>query len=136
MASGYAQNTNITVIRGDTLDWGMLTSNNASSNITALRNGAVINLTGVNGIKLTAKYSYDDADVAAVFSKTIGAGITVVVAANGTFTATVAASDTASLPPVQLDLVYNIQVTDASNVVTTIMSGILTVLPDVTIATP
>lgn len=97
--------------------------------------GSAFNLTG-GSVRMTAKWAYTDADVAAVFTRTIGSGISIVSASGGLTTVTIAPANTSSLPGNLVNLVYDIQVTDASDNIYTIVDGILTVLPDVSITTP
>lgn len=136
MPQGYALNTDFTAVRGDTLDIGKLISNNESSNLTAYRNGSVINLTSAQGIRMTAVRDTVNPVTSLVFAKTIGAGVTVVTPASGTFTITVSPSDTSSLEPVTQYLHYDIQVTDSAGVVTTVYRGLITLLADQSLTVP
>lgn len=83
----------------------------------------------------TAKYSYADPDLSAVFQKTLGSGIVYTNAAQGLATATLVGTDTSALAPVKVLLVYDIQVKDAGGNIFTIARGNLIVVPDVTLAT-
>jgi phage terminase large subunit-like protein len=102
-------------------------------NIAVVLDGVAVNITGKT-LRMTAKWSADDADADAVFSLTStgSAGITVTNAAGGLATVTVAPAKTSSLPARQVSLVYDIQLhTDATDP-KTIASGTLLVRPDVT----
>lgn len=102
--------------------------------LTVTQAGAAYNLTGCS-IRFTAKWSYSDADGSAVFSRTVGSGITVTNAAGGIATVALAPSNTSSLPASRTDLVYDIQVTNGSNPFT-VVQGTLSVYPDVSVTTP
>lgn len=103
--------------------------------IAVTQNGTTFNLTGA-AIRMTAKYNYTDADGAAVFQLHVGSGITVTSPTGGLATVTIAPSNTSSLPQNPLTLYYDIQVTDASSNVWTVVDGTLYVTPNVTITTP
>lgn len=104
-------------------------------NIAVTQAGAAFNLTGCS-IRMTAKWNHADADSAAVFTRTVGSGITVTNAGGGLATVIVAPANTLSLPANTVNLYYDIQVTDAGSNVYTVNSGKLTVSPDVSITTP
>ena len=93
-----------------------------------------VNLTGAQ-LWFTAKRSHHHSDAEAIIRKTIGAGITVVDAAAGRADVKVDAADTAGLPADQLQLVWDCQLKDASGQVSTVDSGRLVIVPDVTVAT-
>ena len=112
-----------TISRGDT----------PSFNIAVTQAGAVFSLVGCS-MWFTAKWAYKDLDAAAVFQKTIGAGITLTNAALGLATATLAATDTSGLAAVKVLLVWDIQVRTAGGLTFTVASGNLIVTPDVTLA--
>lgn len=116
---------NLNMKRGDTL----------SFTLTVTQSGAAYNLTGAS-IRMTAKWAYGDADNAAVFTRTIGSGITVASPATGIATVALTAANTSSLPANPVQLVYDIQVTDSSGNIFTVVDGLLTVTPDVSITTP
>ena len=115
----------ISMTRGDTFTF----------NLAVTQSGAAYNLTGAS-IRMTAKWNYTDADNAAVFSRTIGSGITVTNAAGGLATVSIAPSNTSSLPATTTNLYYDIQVTDSGANIYTVAYGVLTVNPDVSITTP
>ena len=83
--------------------------------------GAAVNLTGA-----TISYVIFD-DGSATITKTVGSGITVTDAAAGTFTITLAASDTASLAGAYY---HECQVTDSSGNISTIFTGTVTMNED------
>lgn len=116
---------NLSMTRGDTF----------SFTLTVTQSGAVYNLTGCS-IRMTAKYDPADVDASKVFVRTIGSGITVASPATGIAVVALAAASTSSLPAVPVPLFYDIQVTDGSSNIFTVVSGTLTVLPDISITTP
>ena len=88
-------------------------------------------------LRFTAKRSYADADGAAVLTATQGSGITVTDAPNGLAEILVSGTVTATLPPVPVTLVWDLQGTLVSGgEPQTLAWGRLTVLPDVTRTTP
>lgn len=109
---------------------------------TALFDTSVSNLSasGLTGYAawFTAKRDAADPDSAAVFQKTIaGGGIAISTVGNastpGVLTTTVLPADTETLPAgYAVALVYDVKVKDTSGVETTVDSGTLTVLADVT----
>ena len=104
--------------------------------VTVAQAGAAYNLTG-STMRMTAKWNYTDADNQAVFTCTSPSnGIVLTTPASGIATVTVAPSKTSSLPANPVFLYYDIQVTDGSGNVYTVVDGILTVNPDVSITTP
>lgn len=102
-------------------------------NVAVTQGGSVFSLVGCS-MWFTAKYAYRDLDAAAVFQKTIGAGITVTNAALGLATVTLAAIDTSPLAAVKVLLVWDLQVRTAGGKTYTVSSGNLIVFPDVTLA--
>lgn len=118
---------NLTIYRND----------DASFDITVTQNGTVQNITGWS-FRMTAKWRYSDLDAAAVFTLTVGSGITLTTPASGIATVTIGRALTSTLPPHRVDLVYDIQTNASASTGTanTIMSGTLTVLPDVSITFP
>lgn len=100
----------------------------------------VLGASGVTGwlFWMTAKHDPRDTDAAAVFQK-LPVQWTVTQAGNLTTSAIVfcilAPADTASLPPYQSSLYYDVQAKDTSGNIFTIDSGTLIVSADVTIAT-
>lgn len=116
---------NLQMRRGDTYAF----------NLTVTQAGSAFNLTGAS-VRMTAKWAYTDPDSDAVFVRTVGSGIGFLSASGGLATVTIAPANTSSLPGNSVNLVYDIQVTDVSDNIYTIVDGILTVLPDVSITTP
>lgn len=112
---------------------------------TALFDTSVSNLSasGLTGYSawFTAKRDASDPDTAAVFQKTIaGGGMAISTQGNastpGVLTTTVLPADTEPLPAgYAVQLVYDVKVKDTSGIETTVDSGTLTVLADVTQAT-
>ena len=84
---------------------------------------AVINLTGFTGTQITCMGRTDPQDASPLFTKTIGAGVTITNATSGLFTVTIAAADTASLIDYPQSLYYDVKVTDGSGNVTTVQGG-------------
>jgi hypothetical protein len=104
--------------------------------LAVIQNSLPFDLTGAT-VRMTAKWNYTDADLAAVFAISTDTGdIVVTDAAGGLATVTVPITATSSLPAAQVQLVYDIQVTDSASHVFTVNSGILYVQPDVSITTP
>lgn len=118
--------SNLQMNRGDTFTF----------TVTVTQAGAPFNLTG-SSLRMTAKYQPTDPDGSAVFSCTSpGGGITLTAPTQGIATVTVAPGKTSSLAGNRYDLFYDVQVTDASSNVYTVVQGILTVFPDISITTP
>lgn len=76
----------------------------------------------------TAKRAHRDADIDAILRKDLDAGIT---RGEDTLDVEIAASDTAELVA-PLDLVWDVEVIDADGRTTTVASGLIRVVPDVT----
>jgi hypothetical protein len=110
--------------RGDTVVFNMLVTKSA----------VAFPLTGCE-IWFTGKYAYKDSDLAAVFQKTIGDGITVTNALGGRAALALIPSDTHGLPAVKTLLLWDVQLKDADDMIYTVASGNLVVLPDVTQST-
>lgn len=91
--------------------------------------GAPFNLTAMTGLIFTAKNSPADADVAAVFQKSLSAGITVLL---DVATVVVTYLDTDSLAGRATTLFCDLQAQDASGNVTTVWDGTITFKADVT----
>lgn len=100
-------------------------------------NDAPLPLGTVNHIWFTVKQSATSPDSAAVFQLTVGNGIEVIDAAAGTALATITPEHWQGMarPRKQGTLVYDVQINRAG-VLTTTATGTMTVLPDVTHATP
>jgi hypothetical protein len=109
------------MIRGDTVLF----------NIQITKNSVAFPLSGCE-LWFTGKYAYSDGDIAAVFQKTIGDGITITSALAGQATMALSPADTDSLPDVKTLLLYDVQLKDANDLVYTVASGSLVVTPDVT----
>jgi hypothetical protein len=104
-------------------------------NIAVTTDGTATNLTS-GTLRMTAKYSYADADANAVFIKLAANGLVITNAAGGLATITIAPSDTSNLAEHRIDLVYDIQLTDSTPAVWCLVRGKITVLPDVSTITP
>lgn len=111
---------NITMTRGDTLSF--------KAEIKV--DGAPFNLTGYD-VKFTAKWSYED--TAVMFTRAIGTGIVVTDAVNGKITVSFARTNTSSLPPYDVSLVYDVSIDDGAGQEFSVLRGNLYVRPDVTI---
>lgn len=83
-------------------------------------NQNIINLTGAT---VVCEARYDTTFSTTVFSKAIGTGVTVISASAGTFSVTLAPSDTSQLGNYDQSLVYQVRVTDSSGNVTTVQAG-------------
>lgn len=116
---------NLSMTRGDTLQF----------TLTVTQSGAAYNLTGCS-IRMTAKYDPTDLDASKVFVRTVGSGITVASPTTGIAAVALTAANTSSLPAAPVNLYYDIQVTDGSSNIFTVVSGTLQVLPDISITTP
>lgn len=103
-------------------------------NIVVSASGAVFPLTGCQ-MWFTAKWTYADPDISAIFQKIIGSGITITNPILGMATVVISPTDTSGLPPSKILLVWDCQVEDASGNVFTVASGNLIITPDVTITT-
>lgn len=96
--------------------------------------GDPLDLTGAS-VWMTAKEAYADTDDGATFQKTNADGITVLDAANGLIRVDLVPGDTDGLDDKRVRLLYDIQVLDADDKVTTPISGRIVVSPDVTLTT-
>lgn len=110
--------TSIEMFRGDT----------AQINAAVKTGTTVFDLTGAT-VKFTARQSIVDSAV--LFQKTIGSGITITNAVQGTLTVEIAPADTASLTDESSMLVWDIEVTRGGQVFT-VAHGDLRVSLDVT----
>jgi len=100
----------------------------------------VFNLTisgDITGAKLwmSAKTGYTATGYVFQKDTALLGGVVITNGPGGLATVTLSPSDTSSLPPTTVKLVYDVQVKSASGLVSTVQSGTLTVEPDVTIAT-
>lgn len=121
-----ALGTALSMVRGDSGQLYTITVSGLSAS----------GLTGC-GLWFTAKHDAADADSAAVFQKSIGAGIAVTTVGNastaGVALVTIAAADTASLPEGYAShLVWDVQMRDAAGQTTTLTTGTLDVAAEVT----
>lgn len=113
---------NLTMVRGDTQLF----------TVTCTQNGVPVNLTGYR-IWMTAKYNLSDLDSAALFQASTAAGsIALTSPALGIATVTLTPAMTNSISSSGATLVYDIQIEDPGNNVTTVTTGALTITPDVT----
>lgn len=117
---------NLRMVRGDTYIFDS----------AVVLNGEAVDITGCS-FRVTAKYSYTEDDAEAVFIKTSNPvdGITILSAPDGSLRTQLAPADTNGLPSHQVDLVYDLQMLDATGNVFTLQRGILTVVPDVSLTT-
>lgn len=107
--------------RGDTPSWNMEANQYDDTDLDI----------SVGEIYMTAKSSARQADVDAVFQKSVGNGITVSDGPAGLFTVKLAASDTEGIyAPAYL--VWDIQYINGGGDIYTLMDGTLLVKPDVT----
>lgn len=117
---------NIQMRRGDTYVF----------TLNVIQSGAAYNLTG-STVRMTAKRDYNDADGSATFTRSSpSTGIVLTSPTLGIATVTISPASTSSLPAAEVILYYDIQVTDSSGNVFTVVDGLLKVLPDVSITTP
>lgn len=113
-------NIDLEMIRGDTLTMQIRVSDEDDS---------YLNLTSA-AIIFMAKENITDDDLDAKIAKSVGSGITIDEATNGLFTVVLSPSDTEDLDAG--NYYYDIEVTDASSNVYTVMIGLLTLIADVT----
>jgi hypothetical protein len=113
--------TNFTMTRG----------NNVTLSGTATLSGDPYELGGCL-LWFTAKYRYTDADLDAVFQKSIGSGITITNPTQGLFTVAILPADTLAVAKARTVLVWDLQVQDGSGKVYTLNSGSIVINPDVT----
>jgi hypothetical protein len=85
-----------------------------------------VNLTGLLGATLRAKRYKTDADSAALITKSLGNGITVIDAANGILTVAFAPADYATITDEVLE--FALKLKSASNIVSTVAEGSITLL--------
>jgi hypothetical protein len=114
----------------------LLNNRNIAQILPATSLGTAVNLTG-SALRMTAKWKPDDLDAAAVFAgATGGFGITITDAANGLATIALVPANTNSLPYHEVRLYYDIQLLDSGSNVSTLLTGTLIVLPDISITAP
>lgn len=117
---------NLELRRGDTHVFDLTILNAA---------GTAMNLTGAT-VRFTAKNNLSDADGSAVITKiSPSSGIVVTDAAGGLARLTLLPADTSSITQERV-LYYDVQVTDGSSVVTTVLEGTLAIRLDVSVASP
>lgn len=122
--------SNLYIVRGDS----------KTLNRQAMVNGVAVDITG-GTLRMTAKRRYADQDSDAVFTKTIGNGITITNPAQGLFTVAIVPADTRTVSgldenndsEVPILLVYDLQLKDVNGSIYTGQRGQLTVLPDVSV---
>ena len=119
---------NLEMYRGNTFSFNLSITSDV---------GVPTNLVGAS-LRMTVKRDPKDLDAAAVFTRTIGSGITVTNASQGLATVSLSPSNTLTLPATvpALSLFYDIQLTDASANVYTVAYGRLNVKPNISITTP
>lgn len=106
--------------------------------MAVIQNGRYFDLTDYT-IRMTFKWSFDDADADAVFVLSSPSdGITITSATTGEFQFTIYPADTINLPSHTVSLIYDAQITDNndSNNVYTVSYGRLLVLPDSSVTVP
>lgn len=114
---------NIKMVRGDTFQFDAVIT----------RDSLPVDLTD-GTIRMTVKWSVADPDVDAVFQlSSATSGITITDAEEGAYSVTIAHALTTSLPSKKVELPYDIQFVDVAGNVYTVLQGILTVVPDVTL---
>ncbi len=116
--------------------WGvnlrMVRGNTFKFTASVVIDGVLQNVAG-GSFLFTAKYDFDQTDVNAVFQKTSdpSGGIEILDAATGSLQITLNPTDTIALPYTQVDLVYDLEYTTASDEIFSILRGTLTVVPNV-----
>lgn len=116
-------NAALTMVRGDTYKFSG----------RVILNGVPVNLTDCV-LRMTAKYKATDPENQAVFSLSTANPLEILVtsAVNGEFSVTIASNRTSGLPGFTTRLYYDIQLTDATGAIFTVLRGTLTVIPDIT----
>ena len=97
--------------------------------VTITKNGVPVDITGAT---FTFSVKWATTDAAPIFTRTLGSGITVVVAADGTLDILIASANTASLPSYTVILPYDLEMVEAGGLISTPLIGSLTVVPDIT----
>ena len=119
----YDLSLNIKMIRGDTYQFDS----------TILMNNEPFDLTGCI-VRMTAKWAVANTDGNAVFQlSTATSGVTITDAEAGEISCVIPSTSTEDLPARIVELPYDIQVETAAGLIYTVLTGILTVSPDVTI---
>jgi hypothetical protein len=98
---------------------------------TVTRDGAPLPLDGCT-LKLTVKRNELDVDADSVFQLVAGEGITITNAANGLYAVEIEPALTLGLP--ERAFHYDVQLTEPAGRVTTIVTGLLRLAGDVTLA--
>lgn len=115
----------LTMTRGDSATWTVTLSGLPSTGVTG------------GQFTFTVKKSLSTSDAAAVLQKTLANGISVTNPGSGTTSATVLItvqpSDTLALANAEQLLLWDLQYVDANGTKTTVLSGYLTVEPEVTL---
>ena len=102
--------------------------------LTITKNGAALNITGFH-VWFTGKLAISDTDVQAIFQRsTINGGVTLTNAASGIATVVIRPIDTDSLATETI-LFCDAQMRDSSGNITTLATGKITVLPEITRST-
>jgi hypothetical protein len=115
------------MIRQDTLEFV----------VTVLKDGAVYDISG-STFTLTAKYNYTDTTAEAIFTKTVGSGITLTTPASGILTVKINPEDTAAIPYHDTTLVFDMEMVPADSPSDrfTVLYGTLVIRPDVSNVDP
>lgn len=92
--------------------------------------GAILNLTGAQGIWFTAKRSSLDSDADALIQKSLGAGVTITNAIGGIARIDINGADTGLIETTTL--VWDCQLKDSAGKYATAAKGVLTIQADVT----
>lgn len=124
-----AVETNLSLVRGDTVSLTITVNSLPASGLTAFTD-----------IRFTAKRDLADPDAGAVISKTILSGITIITSGSasvaGVLSVAIAPADTQALPTGYTStLAYDVRLYDAAGDAYTVAQGVLTVAPTATQAT-
>lgn len=112
--------TQLTMTRGD----------DETLTVAVVYAGAPVVLTGVQGIRFTAKYRTNQIDAQAVFMKTLGNGVTVTDDVGGLISVDLVPADTVLVAD-NANLYFDVEVTDSIGKVRTPVKGRLLVEADV-----
>ena len=110
---------NLRMIREDTFKF----------RVTVTKNGLPVDITGAT-FTFSAKWATTDAGT--VFTRTLGSGIALVVAADGTIDITIASSNTSDFPSYTVILPYDLEMVETTGDISTVLLGNLTVVSDIT----
>jgi len=97
--------------------------------VTDRQSNAVVDVTAWTSFRFMVKVNPGDADIAAVISKTLGAGITKLVPTQGLLQVTLAPADTSGLLDVRQSFFAEIQGVDANALAWSLWQGGLDLLP-------